>query len=180
MYISFFSKKEGNNLGRVCVMSFFLLSGRIFLQLTGRFCCIKEFVVFFSVVFIFGFVFSSPLDLVFSSICLLSAALCRLSSWAFVWCLLSVYLRIVSCLSEPRLLEVSRAVRLHWRVRGFKLRALADRGNIMFCAKKKVTHVWIHLQARKSILGNSFYLKFELSLAMRGKAVMSTEKRWAL
>ena len=95
-------------------------------------------------------------------------------------CLLSVYLRIVSCLSEPRLLEVSRAVRLHWRVRGFKLRALADRGNIMFCAKKKVTHVWIHLQARKSIMGNSFYLKFELSLAMRGKAVMSTEKRWAL
>ena len=95
-------------------------------------------------------------------------------------CLLSVHLRIFSWVSEPRLLEVGRAVRLHWRVRGFKLRALADRGNIMFCAKKKVTHVWIHLQARKSILGNSFYLKFELSLAMRGKAVMSTEKRWAL
>ena len=107
--------------------------------------------------------------IVFWGLCLLSLVSCLFN------------LRIVSCLSEPsRLLEVSRAVRLHWRVRGFKLRALADRGNIMFCAKKKVTHVWIHLQARKSILGNSFYLKFELSLAMRGKAVMSTEKRWAL
>ena len=113
----FSAKKEGNNLACVCVMRFFLLSGRIFLQSTGR-CCIRDFVVFFSVVFIFGFVFSSPLDLVFISICLLSAALCLrhcLLGLVFaVSCLLSVYLRIVSCLSEPsRLLEVSRAVRLH-------------------------------------------------------------------
>ena len=109
MYISFFSKKEGNNLGRVCVMSFFLLSGRIFLQSTGRFCCIKEFVVVFSVVFIFGFVFSSPLDLVFSSICLLSAALSRLSqalsSWACVWFLLSLV-----CSSQDLLLSVRAKV----------------------------------------------------------------------
>jgi len=49
------------------------------------------------------------LDLVFSSICLLSAAFCRLSqalsSWACVWCLLSLV-----CLSPDRLLFV-RAIK---------------------------------------------------------------------
>ena len=58
------------------------------------FAALEIFVAFLSVVFIFGFVFSSPLDLVSSSICLLSAALCRLSqalsSGACVCCLLSL------------------------------------------------------------------------------------------
>jgi len=139
-------------LGFVCVMSFFLLSGRIFLQSTGRFCCIKDFVVFFSVVFIFGFVFSSPLDLVFSSICLLSAALSRLSqalsSGACVCCLLS----LVCLISGSSLVCQSH--------QGY-LRSAGQSGCIEGCAA--------------SNSGRS--LKFELSLAMRGKAVISTEKR---
>ena len=50
---------------------------------------------------------------------------------------------------------------------------------LCFVPKRKY-HTYEYIYKHRSILGNSFYLKFELSLAMRGKAVISTEKRWAL
>ena len=66
------------------------------------------------------------------------------------------------------LLQVGRAVWLHGRVGRLKLGPLTEN-----CRR-------IGEKVRFLSFETFEYLRFELSLDMRGNAVMSTEKRWAL
>merc|ERR1719474_1948387 len=117
MYISYFSRKGGNNFLCGFCMCHELLSvvwENLFavdrtVLLHQRFCRVLLccLYIWFRLFFATGSCLLEHMSLVR---CLVSVV----SGIFFLsLCLLSVYLRIVSCLSEPGLLEVSRAVRLH-------------------------------------------------------------------
>jgi len=138
-------------LGCVCVMSFFLLSGRIFLQSTGRLCCIRDFCgVLLCCIYIWFRLFFATGSCLFEHLSLVGCFVSVVSGIVFMGlCLLS----LVSCLFISGSSLVCQS-------QGY-LRSGGQSGCIEGCAA--------------SNSGRS--LKFELSLAMRGKAVISTEKR---